>query len=62
MKKYKITLSVPSEHEVEAIDAQAAHNEATRLVGNAPGAKVLMIECLGEIKNGEIDFSHLDAE
>ena len=35
MKRFKITLLVPQIKEVVVADAQAAHNEATRLAGGA---------------------------
>ena len=54
MKRYKITMMVPETFEVVVIDAQAAHNEATRLAGKddegRPAAIVQSIEFLGDVQ------------
>ena len=49
MKRYAITLLVPSTKEVIVHDAQGAHNEATKLVEAAPPRTILQtIEYVGE--------------
>lgn len=57
MKRYQITLLVPQTKEVVVRDAQAAHNEATRLAGGA-GAKAIVssIEFVGDVQTEPLDF------
>ena len=35
MKKFKVTMLVPHERTIEAVDIQAAHNQMTKLIRNA---------------------------
>lgn len=66
MKRFKITLLVPHSREVVVADAQAAHNEATRLAkanvlpGDHP-AIVHSVEFINDIQTEEIDFGPIDA-
>ena len=67
MKRYKITLMVPHSREIVVADAQAAHNEATRLArsGIAPGeaaAIVHSVEYINDVQTEEIDFGPISAE
>jgi len=54
MKRFRITMLVPSVSEVVVADAQAAHNEATRLAGKdedgRPAAVVKSIEFVGDVQ------------
>lgn len=60
MKRFKITLMVPHSREVVVADAQAAHNEATRLatipVDGSPCAVVHSIEEIEDVITEPIDF------
>ena len=63
MKRYNITLLVPHSTEVIVADAQAAHNEATRLAGpdgnGSPQAIVQSIEFLGDVETEPLNFTNL---
>ena len=60
MKRFRITLMVPHSTEVVVADAQAAHNEATRLAGkdtdSQPQAIVQSIEFIGDVQTEPLDF------
>lgn len=61
MKRYKITLLVQHSREVVVADAQAAHNEATRLANAnvAPGewpAIVHSVEYVSDVQTDPIQF------
>lgn len=60
MKKYRIVLLVPHVTEVFVRDAQAAHNEATKLAAAhiLGGLKPVVhsVEDLGDIVTEEIDY------
>lgn len=60
MKRYLIKVMMPLEKEVVVNDLQAAHNEATKLVGKddtgAPLGIVSSITLLGEIATEPLDF------
>jgi len=64
MKRFKIVLMVPNVTEVVVADAQAAHNEATRMAAitadGLPPARVHMVEFLNDVVTEEIDFSTVD--
>ena len=60
MKRYKITMMVPSEHEVVVVDKQEAHAEAMRLSrkdnNGTPIAILKSIGFLGDVQTEEIEF------
>ena len=61
MKRFKITLLVPHSREIVVVDAQAAHNEATRLAtahtaNNEPKAIVSSIEEIEDVQTEPIEF------
>jgi hypothetical protein len=60
MKRFRITLMVPHSTEVVVADAQAAHNEATRLAqapaDGSPPAIVQSIEEIEDVITEPIDF------
>ena len=64
MKRFKITLMVPHSTEIVVADAQAAHNEATRLadadVHEGPKALVHSVEEVGDVQTELIDFGEID--
>jgi hypothetical protein len=61
MKSYRITLLVPHVKEVIVKDAQAAHNEATKLAAAYTLGElkpvVHSIEHTGDVQTEEIDYS-----
>ncbi len=60
MKRFKITMMVPSHHEVVVVDEREAHTEAMRLISkDADGTPVEIlksIELVGEVQTEEIQF------
>lgn len=62
MKRFKITLLVPQTKEIVVADAQAAHNEASRLA-NGAGAKAIVssIEFIENVET-ELDLGNSDPD
>jgi len=60
MKRFKITLMVPHSKEIVVTDAQAAHNEATRLaaatVQDGPKALVHSVEELEDVQTEPVGY------
>ena len=61
MKRFRITLLVAHSTEVDVADAQAAHNEATRLAGAnvLPGEKPAIVHSIEDITPKELDLGPL---
>ena len=64
MKRFKITLMVPHSREIVVADAQAAHNEASRLatapLEGEPSALVHSIEEIEDVITEPLDFELVD--
>lgn len=60
MQRYRIILLVPTAREIVAVDAQAAHNEATKLAQAETWEQmkpiIHSVEYLGDVKTEEITY------